>query len=153
MAKAVIAALLAWFVISSLSIFPHYLAYYNEMAGGPGNGYKIAVDSNLDWGQDLKRLKIWMEDNSVDNIYLDYFGGGDPNYYLGNKYINWDNNNRLSSELPEGSYFAVSANQMQGQRAEAIMGYDQPTNKYDWLDQYEPPITKIGYSIFVYKIK
>jgi hypothetical protein len=54
--------------------------------------------------------------------------------------------------MPKGSYFAVSANQMQGQRAKAIMGYDQPTNKYDWLDQYEP-VAKIGYSIFVYKIK
>ena len=152
-AKGVIAALLAWFVFSSLSIFPHYLAYYNELAGGPDNGYKIAVDSNLDWGQDLKRLDIWMQDNGVNKIYLDYFGGGDPAYYLGDKYINWDNNNQSFLELPKGSYFAVSANQMQGQRAKAVMGYDQPTNKYNWLDQYEPPLTKIGYSIFVYQIK
>ncbi|MFA5743070.1 MAG: glycosyltransferase family 39 protein [Candidatus Paceibacterota bacterium] len=152
-AKGIIAALLAWFIFSSLSIFPHYLAYYNELAGGPNNGYKIAVDSNLDWGQDLKRLDIWMQDNGVDKIYLDYFGGGDSKYYLGGKYINWDNNNQSVSELPKGAYFAVSANQMQGQRAKAAMGYDQPTDKYNWLDQYEPPITKIGYSIFVYQIK
>lgn len=151
--KGFIFALLFWFIASSVSIFPHYLAYYNELAKGPDNGYKIAVDSNLDWGQDLKRLNIWAEKSNIDKLYLDYFGGGDPLYYLGEKYSKWDNNSNSISDLPQNSYFAVSANQMQGQRAKAVMGYDQPTNKYDWLNQYEPPVAKIGYSIFVYKIK
>jgi len=60
--------LLGGFIFSSITIFPHYLAYYNILAGGPNNGYKIAVDSNLDWGQDLKRLKQWIDKN---NNYLD----------------------------------------------------------------------------------
>jgi len=151
-AKLFISALFAWLAFSSLSVFPHYLAYYNELAGGPDNGYKIAVDSNLDWGQDLKRLKIWMEGNNINSIYLDYFGGGDPAYYLEEKYIGW-NSDKDYSQLPKGSYLAVSANQMMGQRAKAARDYDQPTDKYNWLDRYEPPIAKIGYSIFVYQIK
>ena len=176
--KFVIAILLAWFAISSLLIFPHYIAYYNELAGGPNNGYKIAVDSNLDWGQDLKRLNDWTDIHNlcsnnncckinsvlpdicisdpympiINNIYLDYFGGGDPAYYLGDKFIPWDSN-KDHTQIPSGSYFAISANQMMGQRAKAINGYDQPTDKYDWLDTYEPPIAKIGYSIFIYRIK
>jgi hypothetical protein len=170
--KTALGILLGWFIISSAAIFPHYLAYYNELAGGPDNGYKIAVDSNLDWGQDLKRLKLWIDSyhgqfgileylphrhnptglKPIDHIYLDYFGGGDPAYYLSDKYIPW-NSDMDPGQIPVGSYLAISANQMMGQRAKPINGYDQPTNKYNWLDAYEPPIAKIGYSIFIYKIK
>jgi hypothetical protein len=47
-------ALTLWFAGSSLLSHPDYLAYFNEMAGSePEN---ILVDSDLDWGQDLKRL-------------------------------------------------------------------------------------------------
>jgi len=46
--------LLLWFGISSLAAHPDYLPYFNEIAGShPEN---ILVDSDLDWGQDLKRL-------------------------------------------------------------------------------------------------
>jgi 4-amino-4-deoxy-L-arabinose transferase-like glycosyltransferase len=48
--------LLAWQVISIASVYPYFLAYFNGLAGGPDNGYKYVADSNLDWGQDLKRL-------------------------------------------------------------------------------------------------
>lgn len=150
--KITLGILLGWFVAASLSIFPHYLAYYNELSGGSENGYKIAVDSNLDWGQDLKRLNKWMEENKLIKIYLDYFGGGDAAYYLGDKYIPW-NSDKNSLEITKGSYFAISANQLMGQRAKAAEGYDQRTDKYGWLENYEPPIAKIGYSIFVYHIK
>jgi hypothetical protein len=171
-AISIVAILLGWFIFSSLSIFPHYLAYYNELAGGSGNGYKIAVDSNLDWGQDLKRLNIWINNyNScaaesncfiepghvypgkpIDKIYVDYFGAGDPNYYLGEKYVPWQPSG-LEKDFPKGNYLAVSVNEMQGQRAKALPDYKGRTDEYQWLDQYEPPVAKIGYSIFVYYIK
>ena len=166
----VVSFLLGSFIASSLTIYPHYLSYYNELAGGPDNGYKIAVDSNLDWGQDLKRLNEWVEycniKNSttnqaecgeqnreeIDKIYVDYFGGGDPQYYLGDKYIKWTSDMDPAT-IPYGGWLAVSANQMMGQRAIAAPDYNQPTDKYDWLSQYEPPVAKIGHSIFVYRIK
>jgi len=44
-------ALFVWLAISCVMIFPHYLAYFNEFVGGPANGYKYLVDSNLDWSQ------------------------------------------------------------------------------------------------------
>ena len=44
----------AWVAVSSLISHPDYLPYFNELAGShPEN---ILVDSDLDWGQDLKRL-------------------------------------------------------------------------------------------------
>jgi 4-amino-4-deoxy-L-arabinose transferase-like glycosyltransferase len=46
--------LLAWFAGSSLLAHPDYLPYFNELAGSEPE--KIVVDSDLDWGQDMKRL-------------------------------------------------------------------------------------------------
>jgi hypothetical protein len=147
---AVLAILFLWQAFSVINIYPHFIAYFNEIAGGPDRGYLYVVDSNLDWGQDLKRLKGWMDENSVDKIYLDYFGGGDTNYYLGEKYFLWSGTKK-PEELPRGSYLAVSVNQLQGGRAIPVKGYDQTSDYYNWLNNYEP-IAKIGYSIFIYKI-
>jgi hypothetical protein len=41
-----------WLSLSSSGIYPYYLEYFNELAGGPSNGYKYLLGSNLNWGQD-----------------------------------------------------------------------------------------------------
>jgi hypothetical protein len=58
------AALLAWSIGSSLLVFPHSLAYFNELAGGPRNGANHLLNSNLDWGQDLLFLEKWIQRNA-----------------------------------------------------------------------------------------
>ncbi|MFH1401922.1 MAG: glycosyltransferase family 39 protein [Parcubacteria group bacterium] len=149
---AVLGILFLWQAASVFSIYPHFIAYFNESIGGPDKGYLYVVDSNLDWGQDLKRLRDWLDQNlpAGRQVYLDYFGGGSPGYYLGEKYLAWSGTKK-PEELPRGSYLAVSANQLQGGRADRVKGYDKPADFYRWLDKYTP-IAKIGYSIFVYKI-
>ncbi|MGE0639908.1 MAG: hypothetical protein AB7G12_08245 [Thermoanaerobaculia bacterium] len=63
-------------------IHPHYLSYFNELAGGPAGGSRHLVDSNLDWGQDLPRLATWLEEREIrESIGLCYFGMADPRYY------------------------------------------------------------------------
>lgn len=148
---AYLAILLAWQAFSVLSIYPHFLAYFNELVGGPDKGYLYTVDSNLDWGQDLKRLKQWTDKKGIDKIYLDYFGGGNPSYFLKEKYIGWWGT-RDQAELPKGSYLAISSSLLQGGRGIPSSTFDQPCGYYRWLDQYEP-IEKIGYSIFIYHIE
>jgi len=148
----IIGILILWQVISVIKIYPYFLTYFNEIAGGQDGGYRYTVDSNLDWGQDLKRLKKWIEENKIEKIYLDYFGGGNPEYYLKEKYASWWGT-RNPKELPKGNYLAVSASLLQGGRAKPAPGFDQPYGYYLWLYQYEPPIAKIGYSIFVYYIR
>ncbi len=54
-AKGATALLLGWFGLSSLLARPHYLGYFNELAGGPGGGWRFFADSNCDWGQDKDR--------------------------------------------------------------------------------------------------
>ena len=77
----VVIALCAWYGGSVLRVHPHYLGYFNELAGGPSGGWRYLVDSNLDWGQDLKALKRWMDDHGVARVKLSYFGAADPDYY------------------------------------------------------------------------
>jgi len=141
----------AWQAVSVILAYPNFLAYYNEISGGINNGYKIAVDSNTDWGQDLKRLKIWADKNNVQEIYIDYFGGDDPKRYFGQQFQPWWSS-RQPDELPKGSYLAVSATFLQGQRAKTPPDYDRPATQYEWLDNYRPVVI-VGHSIFVYHIQ
>jgi hypothetical protein len=78
------AFLIAWFAAESYSIRPHYLAYFNQLAGGAENGYRHLSDSSLDWGQDLKELRKWVDDNNQnkENVYLSYFGTADISHYM-----------------------------------------------------------------------
>ena len=136
----VIAILLVWYVLSFVGVYPHFIAYFNEFAGGPSNGYKYVVDSNLDWGQDLRRLAKFVEEKNIDRIKVDYFGGGDVKYYLGDTAEIWHADNGETT-----GWLAVSATFRQ-------TSLGNPWASYAWLDQYEP-VAKIGYSIFVYNIE
>jgi hypothetical protein len=57
---------------STLSVYPHELAYFNELAGGPRNGHKHLLHSNLDWGQDLLRAAEWQRQHpsKIPEFYL-----------------------------------------------------------------------------------
>ncbi|GAH57955.1 unnamed protein product, partial [marine sediment metagenome] len=139
----VLVGLLLWQAWSLISVYPHFLAYFNELAGGPNQGYTYTVNSNLDWGQDLKRLTKWVDEKGIDKIYINYFGGGDAKYYLKEKYALWEGT-RNPAEFPKGNYLAVSATFLQGGRGLASPGFTEATGCYRWLDKYTP-IEKIGY--------
>jgi Dolichyl-phosphate-mannose-protein mannosyltransferase len=65
----------------SLNAYPNYLAFFNAVSGGNLNGHRYLLDSNLDWGQDLKRLKTWVDSHHAAPLCLSYFGTADPSYY------------------------------------------------------------------------
>jgi len=73
--------LLAWFAVTSLRAYPDYLAYFNPLAGGPAGGYRYALDSNLDWGQGLVRLKRYLDATQSRSVQLLYFGRVAPEIY------------------------------------------------------------------------
>ncbi len=75
------AALLAVGALEFASVYPNNLAFFNRAVGGPANGFRYLADSNIDWGQDLKPLKGWMDRHDVTHINLAYFGVADPAYY------------------------------------------------------------------------
>jgi hypothetical protein len=79
--RLALAGLMAFWVAEVADVYPHTLTFFNRFVGGPGNGYKYLADSNIDWGQGLKQLKIWMDRESVPHIGLAYYGTADPAYY------------------------------------------------------------------------
>lgn len=130
-------------------VYPHYLAFFNQFVGGPRNGNKYLVDSNLDWGQDLKPLKAWMDKNNVARINLSYFGTADPAYYGIN-----------ATHLPGAPFFDtqfVNRPQLPGYVAVSVTNlrgvYLDETGRafYRSLLEREPDAV-IGYSIHVYRV-
>jgi 4-amino-4-deoxy-L-arabinose transferase-like glycosyltransferase len=81
--RVLVVALVAWFVVESLWIRPRYLSYFNPLAGGPANGYRHLVDSNVDVGQDLIALRKWLDASAAargrpEPVFLSFFGPADP---------------------------------------------------------------------------
>lgn len=79
--KYVVASLIVLHVASSLSSFPNYIPYSNEMFGGTTHTYRVLADSNVDWGQSLKAIKNYVYKNAVKNCWLAYPLSAPPGYY------------------------------------------------------------------------
>jgi tetratricopeptide (TPR) repeat protein len=79
--RVALGGLMAFWVVVFVDVYPHTLTFFNRFVGGPANGYKYLTDSNIDWGQGLKLLKKWMDQQSVPHVGLAYFGTADPAYY------------------------------------------------------------------------
>lgn len=80
MLALLLAGLLGWQAAEVARIHPHYLAYFNPIAGGPAQGYRHLVDSSLDWGQDLPGLAKWLAVHRQpgEPVYVSYFGTDEP---------------------------------------------------------------------------
>jgi hypothetical protein len=138
-----------WYVASSVSVAPHYLAYFNEAFGGPGNGYRYLADANLDWGQDLKELKKFMERNGIEKISLSYFGADNAERY-GIDY-DWLPSHYLYNPTPDKPY-EIKPDQLVAVSVTNLLGiYLEDRGMYLSLLQHEP-VAKIGYSIYVYDL-
>ena len=79
--RGALVAVVAAGVLETARVYPDNLTFFNALAGGPSGGGAYLTDSNLDWGQDLKPLKRWMDANQVSHINLAYFGTASPVYY------------------------------------------------------------------------
>jgi hypothetical protein len=151
LAPALIGVALSLTMISSLRIAPHQLAYFNEIIGGPGQGYRYLADSNLDWGQDLKGVKTYMDKEKLPIIYLSYFGSAPPSYY-GIRYqyvpgtwpLEWPPPGDRVPPIAPRKILAVSVNNLQ----DVFTSYG-PLFRWLWARQ---PVAKIGYSIFLYDL-
>ncbi len=129
----------------------HYLAYFNELAGGPRNGFRVLADSNVDWGQDLPALKTWLEARHIrEPIQLCYFGMADPRFY-GIPFINMPGGSLLApqTEFPREihGYVAISATQLAGPYFDSRLRESWRT-----LLSRAELVGNLGYSIYVYRL-
>ena len=160
-------------ITGTVVAYPSYMSYFNRLAGGPMNGFHYVTDSNADWGQDLKRLKNWVADYNncaenvetcascclknnrplfpaafsagpIKNININYFGGGNVAYYMGDIYTDWWDSKR---PIVPG-WYAISTNYLMG----SIYDTTRPDEtSYRWTKNLTP-VAQVGTSIFVYYI-
>ena len=152
---AIFTLLIAWYVFGTLRIYPHYLAYFNELAGGAEGGPRYLVDSNIDWGQDLPALRRWMSEHNLDSVYLSYFGTAHPSAY-GVDFVaipTWEPALEKGNPFqrvflpsnPAPGYYALSVTNLFGP-----MIADDET--FAWFRERDP-VARIGYSIYVYQVE
>jgi tetratricopeptide (TPR) repeat protein len=131
------------------AVYPHNLAFFNVLAGGPDAGARYLADSNIDWGQGLKGLKRWMDDNAVDRVNLAYFGAADPAYYGMNV-----------TYLPGAPFFAsnrITRPQVPGYVAIGETVLSGATVEEGWRLFYRPfttmePVARIGHAMRVFQV-
>jgi hypothetical protein len=129
--KVVLAAMLAWQLSTLVTAWPDYLAWFNETVSHPE---RVLVDSDLDWGQDLRRLEKRAAELKIQHLSLAYRGTADlsreplPAYAI------------LPPHQPTTGWVAVSW----------LARTRNPTD-YAWLNAYRP-VEHIGKSIDLYYI-
>lgn len=142
-------ALAAWYAAGTLRVHPHYLAYFNEIAGGPARGYHSLVDSSLDWGQDLKGLATWLGARGITHVKLSYFGSADPAYYgIDAEMLPSTMSPRpahVTREVRPGDVLVVSATNLQGVYLET-----EDRRLMERIRQVAP-LGEVGHSIFVFR--
>ncbi len=137
---------LAWLALATLRISPHYLAFFNALAGGPAGGYRYLVDSNLDWGQNLGQLHDWMKVNGVERIYYAHFSPARPQVY-GVEADFLPPHPRAVGFAPfdpAPGVYAIGATVLQGV-------YTPDVNTYAWFRAREP-LARLGHALFVYRV-
>ena len=150
-----ILALIIWYALASLIVFPFYLPYYNEFVG-MNNGYKVSINVDVDWGQDLKLLKNYMDENNIDKISFSYFGQVYPEYY-----------NISYNYLPSiGTFRYKGVNSplndiedcrpVKGLVAISIANLKQPflfknQSCFEWVDGLQP-VHRVGYTIYIFNV-
>ncbi|MEK7382786.1 MAG: phospholipid carrier-dependent glycosyltransferase [Elusimicrobiota bacterium] len=142
--------LMGWSVFEAVRFAPNYLAYFNQFAGGPQNGYRWLVDSNLDWGQDFPRLKRLLIYEGRPETIVATLGNADRDYYFGahQDLLAWNQAPgepvHLNSAAPKRELLIVSASFLQG------FGLTDP-QAFAWLRTIKP-LAQPGFSSFVYDV-
>ena len=125
--------------MSSARSHPDYLAYFNEAAGD--HPERILVDSDLDDGQDLKRLADTLRARRVPVVSLAYAGSATVAEH-GLPPVRW-----LQPHQPVNGWVAASLYSLKlGSLGRP--GHDD----FAWLERYHP-VARVGRSILLYDIR
>ncbi len=133
-ARVAAVALLGWLFIGVALAHPDYMAWFNEAAGR--NPEKIAVDSNLDWGQDWLRFTRVVHKKNIGFVHLLYNGA----MLLQFHYVYGD---AVKPGVEGPGWYAMS---LQG----LTMDPDARRGAYKWLDRY--PYVMVGKGIRLYHV-
>jgi hypothetical protein len=151
--RLALALSLAWLAASALRVYPHGISYFNEWRGGPVEGWRYLADSNIDWGQDLPGLGVYVERYRTERIKTFIFGYDNPYHYLKQGSLDPQplpspgNSALVHYYNPQPGIYAVSVNY--------LTGFLFPAGYEDYLSYFRrrPPDARAGYSILIYDVK
>jgi hypothetical protein len=88
--RIILYLLLIWYIVGTLSSFPHFISYANELS--MQHKYEWFTDSNIDWGQGLISFSEYVKRTKPKQIRFSYFGRDNADRY------------GFNSDMPWGSY-------------------------------------------------
>lgn len=137
--------LTAWGIVSSLRSYPHSHAHFNALAGGPLNGHKHLLNSNLDWGQDLIALAKWADNNPQ----VELKGVAFTLHHL----LSPSSLGLPEATPPTGSPVTAFKGSGPQPGAYAVFASElfRRDKKYEYFLDFEP-IEIIGYTVYVYDL-
>jgi hypothetical protein len=134
-----VGALVGWQLAGTIRAAPDFLPWFNELAGPAPE--RIVVDSDLDWGQDLKRMADTLRTRGITNPLLAYNGSADP------AAVGIERYRILRPFTPDTGWIAISV-------YTRTLGYwNEPTSDdFAWLEAYQP-VARAGRSMLLYRIE
>jgi hypothetical protein len=135
---------------------PYFLAYFNLPSRAIAAPRFLLTDSNLDWGQDLGRLKKYMDRHGIPEVKLAYHGSASPRHLQlrhqvlpgltwFTQYVRHEPEWKPAADLKSGDYVAISATSLVGL---VLHDKDFYLRSYGELE----PVAEIGGSILLYRI-
>jgi len=141
--------LLLWQAIGTLITWPFYLTFFNEIAGGSRNGYRYLADSNVDWGQGLKALRVYLEERHWTDAKLSSFSPFIRPQVYGIQAIPLPPLSRAPGGMrarfnPASGVYVISASTLRG-----LQTFDPAL--YNWFWHREPD-DMVANAMLVYKV-
>jgi hypothetical protein len=145
-----------------VTVWPHSLAYFNELAGGPQNGYRhlglAPMDTNLDCGQDLLLLRWWLDAHpEVKGLRAAVI------CYLPHELLSLPRESpppapplepervRVDMDFPRWTQPRVPSGPQPGWYALSVVTLWSPWEEFAYFRELQP-VARIGYTINVYHI-
>jgi hypothetical protein len=129
---------------------PWYLSFFNWPSGGPGGGYRLLNDSNVDWGQGLIALREELARRGIQRVHLAYHGTTDPGIY-GIDYVPY-----LGGRPgPESDWLAMSSYYFVG-LSQRMMTSHGPTRSLQILVgplRNVPPVARPANCIYLFRLR
>jgi hypothetical protein len=152
-----LAGVLIWSGVIAARIHPDGIAYFNELIGGPDNGWRCLVDSNIDWGQSLPALRDLIQREQLGRIKLSYFGSAHPSFYgidyepLPTADLTPERGHPALTTFyphdPAPGVYAISATNLQG-----IAMQPEQWDTFAYF-RARRPFARAGYSILLYRVE
>jgi hypothetical protein len=136
------AVCLALVAVESAAAFPRYISFFNWASGGRSQGWKYVVDSNLDWGQDMKRLQAYLERRgSGGNVCLATFSPAPPSHF-----------GITAHPVPRSAGDARAQGCLLVASLSVLYEWPPLDGSYDWVKRLQPSDV-VGDSFRVYDLK